>query len=227
MLLAASVYVNEWLTSYLPICRHSRVRGAGFRRDAAADLSIATKLYAIFALLATVTVVLALVAVVQRAPPCRADRRIRSRLRRARRMSSASTRLIYAVVMESRGIYMARGRRRARKRIRRRTAPVQRPDRRRGHRMAMGRCGRRTRPQFDAVRRPHQAVPGIPPRAGAARHRARPGRRAANGATTSQSRRARRAQQATSRRWAQLYAAALQATLRQDRARHRQSPPGC
>ena len=70
------------------------------------SLSIAAKLYTIFALLATATLALAGIALVNVHHQTAMTRTTRRRSA-ARRTSSASTGLIYAVVMESRGIYMS------------------------------------------------------------------------------------------------------------------------
>ena len=69
-------------------------------------LSIATKLYAIFALLATATVVLALVAVVNARRHAALTDEFESALQGAQNVERING-LIYAVVMESRGIYMS------------------------------------------------------------------------------------------------------------------------
>ena len=80
------------LTSYLDSLRRSTgmspVGGAEVKLP---QLSIAAKLYAIFALLATVTVALAAVAVVNARHHAALTERIRGRLPRRARMSSAST----------------------------------------------------------------------------------------------------------------------------------------
>ena len=68
--------------------------------------SIATKLYAIFALLATATVVLAAGGRRQRPPSRRADKRVRGCLQGARNVERLNG-LIYAVRLESRGIIMS------------------------------------------------------------------------------------------------------------------------
>ena len=67
------------------------------------QLSIAAKLYAIFALLATVTVVVALVAVVNSPPACRrSPTNSESAFHGSVKVERVNA-LIYAVVMESRG----------------------------------------------------------------------------------------------------------------------------
>jgi methyl-accepting chemotaxis protein len=69
-------------------------------------LSIAAKLYAIFALLATATVVLALVAVVNARQHAALTNEFEAALQGSQNVERING-LIYAVVMESRGIYMS------------------------------------------------------------------------------------------------------------------------
>ena len=69
-------------------------------------LSIAAKLYAIFALLATATVVLALVAVVTARRHAALTDEFESSLQGSQNVERINA-LIYAVVMESRGVYMS------------------------------------------------------------------------------------------------------------------------
>ena len=69
-------------------------------------LSIATKLYAIFALLATVTVALAAVAVVNARRHAALTDEFESRASGAADVAARQG-LIYAMIMESRGIYVA------------------------------------------------------------------------------------------------------------------------
>src|SRR3954470_16480222 len=69
-------------------------------------LSIASKLYAIFALLATATVVLALVAVVAARRHATLTDEFEAALQGAQNVERING-LIYAVVMESRGVYMS------------------------------------------------------------------------------------------------------------------------
>ena len=69
-------------------------------------LSIAAKLYAIFALLATVTVALALVAVVSARRHAAMTDEFEAAFRGSQNVERINS-LIYAVVMESRGIYMS------------------------------------------------------------------------------------------------------------------------
>src|SRR5947208_14328854 len=69
-------------------------------------LSIASKLYAIFALLATATVVLALVAVVTARRHAALTDEFESSLQGSQNVERINA-LIYAVVMESRGVYMS------------------------------------------------------------------------------------------------------------------------
>ena len=90
-------------------------------------LSIAAKLYAIFALLATATVVLALVAVVAARRHAALTDEFEAALQGSQNVERING-LIYAVVMESRGIYMSDGRGRPAE-ICRRAAAVQRADR--------------------------------------------------------------------------------------------------
>ena len=70
-------------------------------------LSIAAKLYAIFALMATTTVALSVVAVLGRAPPPELTDEFESANAGTLNVEQVNG-LIYAVVMESRGVYMAR-----------------------------------------------------------------------------------------------------------------------
>ena len=70
-------------------------------------LSIAAKLYTIFTLLATATFALAGIAVVNCPAPGRDDRGLRDVAFPARSNVERVNGLIYAVVMESRGIYMS------------------------------------------------------------------------------------------------------------------------
>ncbi len=72
----------------------------------APQLSIASKLYAIFALLATMTVVLAAVAVVNAHRHAALTNEFESAYAGALNVQRVDA-LIYAVVMESRGIYMS------------------------------------------------------------------------------------------------------------------------
>src|SRR4029078_3397007 len=69
-------------------------------------LSIASKLYAIFALLATATVVLALVAVVAARRHATLTGECEAALQGSQNVERING-LIYAVVMESRGVYMS------------------------------------------------------------------------------------------------------------------------
>ena len=69
-------------------------------------LSIATKLYAIFALLATATVALALVAVVNARQHAALTNEFEAALQGSQNVERING-LIYAVVMESRGVYMS------------------------------------------------------------------------------------------------------------------------
>ena len=69
-------------------------------------LSIASKLYAIFALLATATVVLALVAVVTARRHAALTDEFELALQGSQNVERING-LIYAVVMESRGVYMS------------------------------------------------------------------------------------------------------------------------
>ena len=69
-------------------------------------LSIAAKLYAIFALLATATVVLALVAVVTARRHAALTDEFEAALQGSQNVERING-LIYAVVMESRGVYMS------------------------------------------------------------------------------------------------------------------------
>src|SRR4051812_32947413 len=69
-------------------------------------LSIASKLYAIFALLATATVVLALVAVVNARRHSALTDEFEAALQGSQNVERING-LIYAVVMESRGVYMS------------------------------------------------------------------------------------------------------------------------
>ena len=71
------------------------------------SLSIAAKLYTIFALLATRDLGAGRRRARQLAAPDRDDARVLDVASPARRTSSASTVSIYAVVMELRGIYMS------------------------------------------------------------------------------------------------------------------------
>src|SRR6476646_11707261 len=69
-------------------------------------LSIASKLYAIFTLLATATVVLALVAVVTARRHAALTDEFEAALQSSQNVQRING-LIYAVVMESRGVYMS------------------------------------------------------------------------------------------------------------------------
>ena len=70
------------------------------------SLSIAAKLYTIFTLLASRPLALAGIARHQRASPDRDDRRLRDLALGTQNVERVNG-LIYAVVMESRGIYMS------------------------------------------------------------------------------------------------------------------------
>src|ERR1700755_1795609 len=70
------------------------------------SLSIGAKLYAIFALLATATVALAGIAVINASPPAAMTGEYESALVGTQNVERVNG-LIYAVVMESRGIYMS------------------------------------------------------------------------------------------------------------------------
>src|SRR5436190_911411 len=94
--------VNERLTSY----RQSACPSHGETMPRFPRLSIASKLYAIFALLATATVVLALVAVVSARRHAALTDEFELALQGSQNVERING-LIYAVVMESRGIYMS------------------------------------------------------------------------------------------------------------------------
>ena len=70
------------------------------------ELSIAARLYVIFALLAAVTVALAVVAVLHAARHVAMTKEFESAFVGAENVERVNS-LIYAVVMESRGIYMS------------------------------------------------------------------------------------------------------------------------
>src|SRR5262245_14004972 len=127
-------------------------------------LSIASKLYAIFALLATVTVALAIVAVFNARRHAALTGEFESAFAGALNVERVNA-LIYAAEMESRGIFLAPDLAAARVHA----AHLRRVNDRIGDVVTEWQWSVRPR----GVRRPHQAVPGIPPRADAARHRGR------------------------------------------------------
>jgi hypothetical protein len=99
--------VNETLT----FCRHSfsdcrgESAGPGDFRLKLPQFSIATKLYAIFALLATVTVGLSVVAVINARDHQNLTNEFESALAGSQNVDRANG-LIYAVIMEARGVYL-------------------------------------------------------------------------------------------------------------------------
>ena len=165
--------VNKFLRR---CCRDPRAR-SGIPPWHLFELTIAAKLYAIFALLATVTVAIALVAVASAAAPCGADRRIPLQFRRRTadrtgqcadlcggdgirgpldpmRRIAAAARVIAARLIANND------------RLGDAVTELQweiRPE---------------ERATFEAFTAAHQGLPGIPPRTGAARHRNRSCRRA-------------------------------------------------
>ena len=110
------------------------------------QLSIAAKLYAIFALLATATVALALIAVVNARQHAALTDEFEAALHGAQNVERVNG-LIYAVVMESRGIYMSPDIA-DREELWRRAAQVQRPDRRGRQRLAAASCAPSDAAQF-------------------------------------------------------------------------------
>ena len=155
-------------------------------------LSIAAKLYAIFALLATATVVLALVAVVNARQHAALTDEFEAALQGSQNVERING-LIYAVVMESRGVYMSADAPTGKKyadgllKFNEQIAQIVNDwERKRA-------AGRRRAVQ--AVRRAHPAVHRIPQGAGAARRRGRPGRRPRVGRQRRQPHRPHRAEQ--------------------------------
>ena len=96
-------------------------------------LSIAAKLYAIFALLATVTMLLALAATVSARRHAALTEEFEAAFQGSQNVERINS-LIYAVVMESRGVYMSEDAADPEE-ICRRLAQVQRRDRRAGERL--------------------------------------------------------------------------------------------
>ena len=142
--------------------------------------SIATKLYAIFALLATVTIALAAVAVINARQHAALTGEFESAFTGALNVERVKA-LLGAIEMESRGIYMSADSAGA-KPFADRLDQVERPHRRRRHRMAMGGASGGQR----AVRRagrPHQGVPGDSAANWRGAHGGRRRRQRANGAT--------------------------------------------
>ena len=182
-------------------------------------LSIATKLYAIFALLATATVVLALVAVVNARHHSALTQEFEAASQGAQNVERLNG-LIYAVAMESRGIYMSADADAA-SAIRRRPASGSTTGSATSSPNGSGWCCRRTPTQFEAFAERDQAVPGIPPRAGAPRRSRAASRPPANGATTTPIARSRERAEQGPRSVRPALFAPRQARLRQDRPRHR------
>ena len=109
-------------------------------------LSIAAKLYAIFALLATATVVLALVAVVTARRHAALTDEFEAALQGSQNVERING-LIYAVVMESRGVYMSEDAPTAKK-YADGLLKFNEPDRPDRQRLGARRCGRSDAAQF-------------------------------------------------------------------------------
>ena len=133
--------------------------------------SIATKLYAIFVLLATVTVALALVAVLSARRHAGLTGDFEAAFAGALNVERMNA-LIYAVEMESRGILMASEAAAARSHA----ASLRRMNDRIGDVLTEWQWVVQPEDAAPGACRSHQAIPGIPPRALATRRRARFGR---------------------------------------------------
>src|SRR5687767_5996953 len=95
--------VKLGVNKYLPCCNAIPVQVYGSFAVAFRRLKIATKLYAIFALLATVTLAIAVVAVLNARRHAVLTDEFRATYDGARQLERINS-LIYAVVMESRGL---------------------------------------------------------------------------------------------------------------------------